>query len=395
MTRVNLSKRASLLKPSPTLAMAGKAKQMKADGIDVVSFAAGEPDFETPRKVVEAAKAALDAGKTRYSPTPGSLDLREAVAEKLRRENGLDYKPQETMVSTGAKQCVYNAVQALVDEGDEVILLAPFWMTYEAQVELAGGKPVIVPSTMADGFVPDMDRIAKAVTPRTKAIVLNTPCNPTGAAIPLETLRKIAKLAVTHDFWVISDEIYEHLVYGCTHTSIASLAKDVKDRTVTVTGCSKSYAMTGWRIGFIAGPIEVIKAMTDLQDQVTSGSTTFSQSGALAALNLDPAEVEKMRATFARRRDLIVSLLREIPDVDVLTPQGAFYAFPDVSRFLGGAVKDDIALADLLLESAKLATVPGAVFYGPGHLRLSYAASEEDIRRGTARLADALAKIAR
>lgn len=375
--------------------MATKAKQMKAEGVDVVSFAAGEPDFDTPREIVEAAKSALDSGKTRYSPTPGSLDLREAIAEKYRRENSLDYKPSEVMVSTGAKQCVYNAVQVLVDEGDEVVVPAPFWMTYEAQIELAGGKCVVVPSTVGEGFVPDPDRIAAAVTPRTRAIMLNTPSNPTGAAIPRDVLEALAELAVKRDLWIISDEIYEHLTYGHRHLSIAGFGPEVKERTVTITGCSKSYAMTGWRIGFIAGPLDVVKAMTDLQDQVTSGATTFSQSGAVAALALDPKLVEEMRATFERRRELIVSLLQDLPDVDVFPPLGAFYVFPDVSAYLGGQLKDDIELADWLLEEAKVATVPGSVFYGPGHLRLSYATSEADIKEGVGRLADSLAKIRR
>jgi aspartate aminotransferase len=375
--------------------MATKAKQMKAEGIDVVSFAAGEPDFDTPNKIVQAAKAALDAGKTRYTPTPGTLELREAVAAKYLRENKLEYKPSETMVSTGAKQCVYNAVQVLVDEGDEVLIPAPFWMTYEAQVDLAGGKSVIVPSSLSDGFVPDLDRLAGAVTPRTRAIMLNTPCNPTGAAIPTEVLKQIGALAVKHDLWIISDEIYEHLTYGHDHVSIAALSPAIKERTVTITGCSKSFAMTGWRIGFIAGPLDVIKCMTDLQDQVTSGATTFSQSGAVEALRLDVSEIEGMRATFEKRRDLIVSLLKAIPDVEVFNPLGAFYVFPDVSAYLGTKFKDDVQLADWLLEEAKVATVPGGVFYGPGHLRLSYATSEADIKKGVERLADALAKIPR
>jgi aspartate aminotransferase len=375
--------------------MASKAKQMKADGVDVVSFAAGEPDFDTPGTIVSAAKAALDAGKTRYTPSAGSLDLREAVAEKYRRENGLEYKPSEVMVSTGAKQCMYNALQVLVGEGDEVVVPAPFWMTYETQIELAGGTPVIVGSSSEEGFVPDPSRMAAAVTPRTRAIILNTPSNPTGAAYSRDWLADVADLAVKHDLWIVSDEIYEHLTYGHEQVSVASLSKEVKDRTVTVTGCSKSYAMTGWRIGFVAGPEDVVKAMTDLQDQVTSGATTFSQSGALAALSLDQQEVEAMRATFERRRDLIVSLVRQIPDVRVSNPLGAFYVFPDVSAYLGGQFRDDVALAEWLLEGARVATVPGSVFHGPGHLRLSYAASEADIKKGVERIADALATVAR
>jgi aspartate aminotransferase len=268
-------------------------------------------------------------------------------------------------------------------------------MTYEAQVDLAGGKTVVVPSTIAEGFVPDPERLARAVTPRTRAIMLNTPSNPTGAAIPSDVLGAIGELAVKHDLWIISDEIYEHLTYGHDHTSIAALSPAFKERTVTITGCSKSFAMTGWRIGFIAGPLDVIKAMTDLQDQVTSGATTFSQSGAVEALSLDQSEIEGMRATFEKRRGLIVSLLREIPDVEVFNPLGAFYVFPDVSAYLGTKFADDLQLADWLLDEARVATVPGSVFYGPGHLRLSYATSEADIKKGVERLADALAKIPR
>lgn len=375
--------------------MATMAKQMKAEGIDVVSFAAGEPDFDTPQTITDAGKAALDAGMTRYSPTPGTLDLRKAIAQKLKRENGLDYDFKGTMVSTGAKQCVYNAVQILVDEGDEVIIPAPFWMTYEAQVQLAGGVPVIVPSTYEEGFVPPPERIAAAVTPKTKAIMLNTPSNPSGAAISREDLEAIAEIAVKNDLWIISDEIYEHLTYGHDHTSIATFSDEVKQRTVTITGCSKSYAMTGWRIGFVAGPLEVIKAMTNLQDQVTSGATTFSQAGAIAALDLDKAVVEQMRSTFERRRNIITTKLREIPDVRVRDPLGAFYVFPDFSAYFGGQCKDDLELAAYLLEEARVATVPGSVFYGPGHLRLSYSLSEEDIEKGVVRIAEALTKLSR
>lgn len=375
--------------------MATMAKQMKAEGVDVVSFAAGEPDFDTPQAVVDAGHVALKSGKTRYSPTPGALDLRQAIAAKFERENGLIYDPKETMVSTGAKQCVYNAVQALIDEGDEVIIPAPFWMTYEAQVELAGGKAVVVTSTFEEGFVPPAERIAAAVTPRTKAIMLNSPSNPTGAAFSEADLRAVADIALKNNLWIISDEIYEHLTYDYNHFSIASISEDVKARTLTVAGCSKSYAMTGWRIGFIAGPLEVIKAMTNLQDQVTSGATTFSQAGAVAALSLDPEEVESMRKIFEKRRKLIVDCVRTIPDVRVLDPLGAFYVFPDFSAYLGSEIADDLQLATYLLEEAKVATVPGTVFYGPGHLRMSYATSEEDIEKGTARMADALARIKR
>lgn len=361
---------------------------MIAEGIDVISFAAGEPDFDTPTTIVESAKQALEKGMTRYPPTPGLNELRKAISEKFRRDSGLEYSPQETIVSTGGKQVIYNALQVLIDEGDEVLLLAPFWMTYETQVQLAGGKPIIVQSNASSGFVPDPTQIENAITPRTRAIIINSPSNPTGAAIPLNVLTEITNIAVKHDLWIISDEIYEHLVYGHKQVSPASLSQKIKDRTVTVSGCSKSYAMTGWRIGFAGAPIEIIKAMSDLQDQVTSGATTFSQAGAVSALNLPQTEVEKMRAIFHRRRDLIIRLLRDLPQITVVEPKGAFYVFPDFSKYL-----DDVALANYLLEEAKVATVPGSVFYGPGHLRLSYATSDEAITEGVARIGLALSKL--
>ena len=373
--------------------MSSKAKQMKADGINVVNFAAGEPDFDTPKSIVEAGKTALDQGKTRYTPTPGDMALREAIAEKLLRVNGLTYAPQQIIVGTGGKQCLYNALQILVGPGDEVVLPAPFWMTYESQVRLAGAKPVIVSSSAATGFVPDVGQIAAACNSRTRAIVFCSPTNPTGAVFPRETLEGIAKLAEERDLWIVTDEIYENLVYGAQHVSIATLSKETQDRTVTVSGCSKSFAMTGWRIGYAAAPLDVIKAMTNLQDQVTSGATTFSQYGAIAAMRLPKEETEAMRKTFEKRRDLIVSLLREVPQVTTNVPMGAFYVFPDVSAYLGGRFADDLALAEFLLDEAKVASVPGSVFYGPGHLRLSYATSEADIREGVSRIASTLATV--
>lgn len=367
---------------------------MKAEGIDVVSFGAGEPDFSTPAPICDAAIEALKSGFTKYTPTGGAPDLKVAAAEKLWRENGVKVDPGQIVVSCGAKHSIYNAMMVLVDPGDEVILPCPYWMTYAEQVRLAGGVPVPVESHAENGFVPDPDAIKAAITPRTRAIMLNTPCNPTGAVYPREVIKTVAALAIRNGFWMISDEIYEKLIYdGEKHVSPASLGEDAAAQTITVQGCSKSFAMTGWRIGYCAAPKPIAQAMTNLQDQVTSNPTSFAQKGAIAALHLPAEAVEKMRAEFEARRDLIVRLLREIPDISVATPKGAFYVMPDFRAYLGGKIKDDLELASFLLENVHVAVVPGSVFGGPGHLRLSYATSRENIERGVARIAEALKSI--
>ncbi len=380
------------MKPSPTLAMTAKARRLQSEGHDVVSFAAGEPDFNTPEPVCEAAIKALRDGVTKYTPSAGLPALRQAVAAKLSRENGLAYDPDQVVVSCGAKHSVFNALQALIDPGDEVLLLAPYWMTYRDQILLAGGVPVTVAAEAREGFVPSIDRLREAVTPRTRALILNSPSNPTGATFSRAQLKELAALAIRHDLWVVSDEIYERLTYDTPHTSLAALGRDVAERTVTVTGCSKTYAMTGWRIGFAAAPRPVAQAMSNLQDQVTSNPTSFAQMGAIAALELGPESVEAMREEFLRRRDQMCQRLRAIPGVTLDTPSGAFYCFPDVSPFLE-RFGDDVGLADFLLEDALVATIPGSVFEGPGHLRLSYAASPADIEKGLERVADSLAKL--
>jgi aspartate aminotransferase len=388
---LRLSARTGLLKPSPTLSITAKANALKAEGVDVISFAAGEPDFNTPEPIMDAAIAAMRAGMTKYTPSSGTKDLKEAICAKLERENGLRYTPEQIVASCGAKHSVYNTMQVLVDPGDEVILIAPYWMTYADQIRLAGGVPVVVHTSGDANFVPTYEQIKAAVTSKTKAIILNSPSNPTGAMLPRETLKEIAALALRHDFWIVADEIYERLVYGgAEHVSIASLGKDVYDRTITINGVSKTYSMTGWRIGFAAAPVAVAKAMSNLQDQVTSNPTSFAQKGAVAAYNLPPDAVEGMRAEFEARRDLVVRLLREIPNVKVPEPKGAFYVFPDVSHYVGEGAASDVELATYLLEKANVATVPGSVFEGVGHLRLSYAASRNDIERGVARIAEAL-----
>lgn len=366
---------------------------MKAEGIDVISLSAGEPDFETPEPIRRAAIDALNSGFTKYTPTTGIKDLKEAIAGKLKRENGVVAAPEQIIVSNGAKQSLYNALMVLIEPGDEVILIAPYWMTYAEQVRLAGGIPVIVHTQASQGFIPDYEELRAKVSPKTKAIMINSPCNPTGALFDRDTIKAIAQLALRNGLWVISDEIYDRLVYGEVHTSIASLGKEIADQTITVGGCSKSYAMTGWRIGFAAAPKPVANAMGCLQDQVTSNANSFAQKGAVEAFRMPASEIEPMRAEFQERRDLIIGLLKAIPRVEVAVPNGAFYALPDFSAYLGGSVRDDLQLAELLLDNAKVATIPGSVFEAPGHIRISYAASRESIREGIQRISNALQEL--
>lgn len=387
---LRLSSRTNLLKPSPTLSITAKANALKAQGRDVIAFGVGEPDFDTPEPIRQAAIDALNAGFTHYTASTGIPELKKAIVGKLERENGLTYAPEQIIVSCGAKQSVYNTMQVLVEAGDEVILIAPYWMTYADQIQLAGGTPKVVYTTGESDFVPTYEQLKQAVTSKTKAIILNSPSNPTGAVLPRETLKEIAALAIRHNFWIVADEIYERLLYGISHTSIGTLGKEVFERTITIGGCSKSYAMTGWRIGFAAAPLPVAKAMSNLQDQVTSNPTSFAQKGAVVAFNLPSESVEVMRAEFEERRNLIVKLLRDIPGLQVPEPKGAFYVFPNVSHYLGNKFASDADLATYLLETANVATVPGSVFEGAGHLRLSYAASREDIQRGVTRIGEAL-----
>ena len=363
---------------------------MRGEGIDVISFAAGEPDFCTPEPICEAAIQAIHEGFTRYTPSAGILPLREAIAGKLQRENGVTVSPGDVIVSCGAKHSVYNSLQVLVEPGDEVILLAPYWMTYADQVRLAGATPVVVRSDAGSGFTPDIAEIRAAATPRTRAIVVNSPSNPTGAMYDRQLLIDIVEFAHRNELWIISDEIYDRLTYGFQHHSIASLGEHARERTVTIGGCSKSYAMTGWRIGFAAAPTPVAKAMSNFQDQVTSNPTSFAQRGATVAFGLPSEVVDTMRDEFHGRRDLIVRLVNEIPGLSLKPPSGAFYAFVDASAHMDG---DDAKLAEHLLESVGVATIPGSVFEGPGYLRMSYATSRENIQAGVTRIAEALDRL--
>lgn len=366
---------------------------MKADGIDVIGLAAGEPDFPTPDAICDAAVDALRAGFTKYTTTTGIPELKDAIVAKLARDNGIEVHAQQVVVSCGAKHSVFNALNALLDPGDEALILTPFWMTYADQVRLCAAEPVLVPTDPRNGFQPDLDRVRAAITPRTKVLMLNSPNNPTGSVLQRETIEALVEMALANGIWIVSDEIYEKLIYSGEHVSPASLSKQAADQTVTINGCSKAYAMTGWRIGYAAAPLPVAKAMSNLQDQVTSNPTSFAQSGAVKALGMPEGQIAEMREEFRARRDLMVRLLRAIPGVHVEEPQGAFYVFADFSAHLGGRIASDLALADYLLEEAHVATVPGSVFWGEGHLRLSCASSRDAIERGLSRVSDALQQL--
>lgn len=393
MKTIALSSRASILRPSPTLSITAKAKALRAEGKDVLSFAAGEPDFNTPEPICKAAIEAIESGFTKYTPSSGIPSLKEAICEKLHRENEIKVSPSQIVCSCGAKHALYNTMQVLLDPGDEVILFAPYWMTYADQIRLAGGVPVVVHTRREAGFAPNLDDIRAVLTAKTKAIVVNSPANPTGALFSRKTIKEIAMIALRHDLYILSDEIYDRLVYGEKHQSMAALSPETAERTITFGGVSKSYAMTGWRLGFAAAPEPIAKALSNFQDQVTSNPTSFVQKGAEVAFRLPAEQVEAMRQEFEARRDIIVKLLTAIPNVKIDPPKGAFYAFADFSAYLGGKVKDDQALAEYLLEDAMIAAIPGSVFEGPGFLRMSYAASRANIEKGVARLAEALAKL--
>ncbi|WP_406614929.1 pyridoxal phosphate-dependent aminotransferase [Candidatus Caldatribacterium sp.] len=394
---VRISKRVQMIAPSATLSISAKAQELKRQGVDVISFSAGEPDFDTPSFIKEEAKRAIDAGFTKYTPTPGIPELREAICEKLKRENGLLYSPQEVIVSCGAKHSLYNAIMTLCEPGDEVLLPIPFWVTYLEQIRLAGGEPIFVPC-VKESLAPDLGALERAITPRTKLLILNNPSNPTGVVLDEKALERIARIAVEKDIYVISDEIYEHLVYEVPFPRSIATFPGMKERTVVVNGVSKTFAMTGWRIGYAAGPRDVIEGMARLQDHMTSNPTSMSQKAALAALCCPSSVVREMVDTFNARRKLILHHLADIPHISFPIPQGAFYVFVDFSkycqgRFAGEPIGDSVHLAELLLEKAHIALVPGSAFGMEGYLRFSYATSERAIETGMKRLKDFLKRV--
>ena len=386
-----LADRLKTLAPSPTLAMQARAKAMRAQGINVISFGAGEPDFDTPARIKEAAIRALQGGQTKYTEVGGIPELRAAVCHKLKRDQGLDYTPDEVVVSCGAKHTLYNIVMALVNPGDGVLIPSPYWVSYPEQVRLLGGAPVAVPTLESTGFDLDPAEPRRTVTPRTKLIILDSPGNPTGAVFSPEALGEVARLAVERDLWVVSDECYEALTYEGRHVSIASLGPEIKARTIVVNTCSKAYAMTGWRIGYAAGPKAIIKAMTDVQSQVTSNPTSIAQWAAVEALTGPQDEVAKMVGEFDRRRRVIVEGLNAVPGVSCVMPKGAFYAFPNVSglfgrRHKGGVLRGSADVCAFLLDEARIATVAGVDFGSDAHIRLSYATGLETIKEGLSRM---------
>jgi aspartate aminotransferase len=397
---LKIASRLDPIKPSITLAVTAKAAKLKAEGVDVVSFGAGEPDFDTPDHIKDAARASLDKGVSKYTEVGGVAPLRAAIAAELSRVHKTSISAEQILVSSGAKHSLYNIFMALLDPGDEVIIPAPYWVSYPDMVMLAAGKPVILDTRAEDDFAVRAEQVAAAVTPRTRAIVLNTPSNPTGGVYSAKQIAELAEVVVDKNLLVISDDIYRQLVYGgATYSSIAAVGPELAARTILVDGVSKTYAMTGWRIGYTAGPLPLIKAMAKIQGQSTSNPTHIAQIATLAALTGPQDCVETMRRAFDERRMAMVELLRAIPGVSCREPKGAFYAFPDVSAFVGKTapdgkpLPDDVTLCDWLVDSARVAVVPGSGFGAPGHVRLSYACSMANIKEGVRRLHEALVSL--
>ena len=394
-----LSDRLNRLAPSATLAMSQKSGEMKAQGIDVINMSVGEPDFNTPDHIKEAAKKAIDENYSRYSPVPGYIELRKAIVEKLKKENGLEYSTNEILVSNGAKQSVCNTLMALVNDGEKVIIPAPYWVSYPQMVKLAGGEPVIVEAGFEQNFKMTPEQLEAAITPKTRMLILCSPSNPTGSVYSEEELRGLAEVIKRHEgLYVLADEIYEHINYVGKHSSIAHI-EGMRERTIIVNGVSKAYAMTGWRIGFIAAPEWIVKGCNKLQGQYTSGPCSVSQKAAEAAYTTSQECVETMRKAFERRRDLIVELAKDIPGLEVNKPEGAFYLFPKCSSFFGKSyngkkIENSTDLAMFLLEVGHVATVGGDAFGDPYCFRMSYATSDDNIREAMKRIKDTLALLA-
>ena len=389
-----LADRLARIKPSPTIAMTTRASEMRAQGHDIISLSAGEPDFDTPEHIRDAGKAAIDAGHTRYTPVDGTPSLKRAICDKFARENGLDYAPSQISVGTGGKQILFNALMATLDHGDEVVIPAPYWVSYPDMVLLAGGVPVIVECGIADGFRLTPQALDAAITPRTKWLILNSPSNPSGAGYSRDEMRALADVMLRHpDVWILSDDIYEHLVFdGFEFVTPAQVEPQLKDRVLTMNGVSKAYAMTGWRIGYGAGPESLIRAMAKLQSQSTSNPCSISQYAAEAALTGPQDYVAESRAVFQRRRDLVVAGLNACPGIDCPVPQGAFYVYPSIAALIGKTsaagtrIDDNEAFANALLDEAGVAVVFGAAFGLSPHFRISYATSDAQLTEAMARI---------
>ncbi|ODH00243.1 aspartate aminotransferase [Nostoc sp. KVJ20] len=380
---MKLAARVSQVTPSLTLAIAAKAKALKAEGIDVCSFSAGEPDFDTPAHIKAAAVKALDEGKTKYGAAAGEPKLREAIARKLKTDNGLDYKSENVIVTNGGKHSLYNLMVALIDPGDEVIIPAPYWLSYPEMVTLVGGVSVIVPTDATTGYKITPEQLRKAITPKTKLFILNSPSNPTGMVYTPDEIKALAQVIVDADILVVSDEIYEKILYdGAEHISIGSLGKEIFDRTLISNGFAKAYSMTGWRLGYLAGPVEIIKAASTIQGHSTSNVCTFAQYGAIAALESSQDCVEEMRQAFAKRRQVMLDRLNAIPGLSTAKPDGAFYLFPDISK----TGLKSLEFCDALLEQHQVAVIPGIAFGADDNIRLSYATDMATIEKGMDRL---------
>ena len=380
---IKLAARVGEVTPSITLAIAAKAKAMKAEGIDVCSLSTGEPDFDTPEHIKAAAKQALDAGKTKYGPVAGEPQLKAAIARKLLSDNNLNYQPENILVTNGGKHSLYNLMMAAIDPGDEVIIPAPYWLSYPEMVKLASGKPVIVRTDASTGYKITPEQLTRAITPKTKLFVLNSPSNPTGMVYTRAEIKALAEVIVDRDILVVADEIYEKIIYdGAQHVSIGSLGKEIFDRTLISSGFAKAYSMTGWRVGYLAGPIELIKATSTIQGHSTSNVCTFAQYGAIAALESSQESVEEMRQAFAQRREVIFELLDAVPGISCIKPDGAFYMFVNISK----TGMNSLEFCDAFLEQQQVAVIPGIAFGADDHIRLSYATDLGTIKKAVERL---------
>jgi aspartate aminotransferase len=391
---MKLSSRVSRIAASPTLAIKAKAEQMKKKGIDVIGLGAGEPDFDTPDNIKEAAIKAIKEGFTKYTAPGGTAEIKQTICEKLARDNDLIYNESEVIVSCGAKHSLFNIALALFEEGDEVIIPAPYWVSYPEQIKLAGAAPIILHTDESTGFMIQPEMLEETVTKRTKAVIINTPSNPTGAIYDKKSLESIANIALKHDLILISDECYERIIYDSNiHYSLAGLSPEIKSRTLTVNAVSKTYSMTGWRIGYLAGPESIVKAINKIQSQTTSNPTSISQKAAIEALKGDQSKVTEMVGEFQKRRDYIVQSLQALPGVSCMLPKGAFYCFPNVSGLFGSRLSCANEFTEYLLDHAKVAVVTGEAFGSDSHVRLSYATSMEVLEKAMSRIEAAVKEI--